>query len=78
MQISFGDERTGRSEAAAGDWCPGPSDQLRTSFVTISMQAPSSAPADTESLLPTMQALPPQPGALLCFAEPNSEDESSC
>jgi len=71
MPISFGDEHAG---VRAGDWClGGPTDQLnRNSFVTASMQAPSSAPADTESVLPTMQALPSQPGArLLCSAHPN-------
>lgn len=72
MPISFGDEHTGGSRGAAGgDWSLGPSDQqLRgpTSFVTASMQAPSSSPADSESVLPTMQALPPQPGAMPCPA----------
>lgn len=76
MPIGFRDEHTGGSRAAAaaaGDWCLGgggaggqtsDQQQLRTSsFVTASMQAPSSAPADSESVLPTMQALPPQPGA---------------
>lgn len=77
MPIGFRDEHTGGSRAAAaagaaaGDWCLGGAggptsdqQQLRTSsFVTASMQAPSSAPADSQSVLPTMQALPPQPGA---------------
>lgn len=70
MPISFGNEHTG---GRAGEWgLGGPSDQLnRTSFVTASMQAPSSAPADTESVLPTMQALPPQPG----YATTGAEDQ---
>lgn len=84
MPIGFRDEHTGGSRAAAaaaGDWCLGgggaggqtsDQQQLRTSsFVTASMQAPSSAPADSESVLPTMQALPPQPG----YATSGAEDQ---
>jgi nuclear transcription factor Y alpha len=71
MHISFGEEHAAGGDAAAGDWSRAPSDQLRPRFVTISTQAPSSTPADTESLLPTMQALPPQPG----YATTGAEDQ---
>lgn len=77
MHISFVDGHTAGNGSAARNWGSRTGDQIQSSFVTTSMQAPSSAPTDSESAIPTMQALPPQPGALPCFVEPNSLDKSS-
>ncbi|XP_024380415.1 uncharacterized protein [Physcomitrium patens] len=71
MHISFVDGHTAGNGSAARNWGSRTGDQIQSSFVTTSMQAPSSAPTDSESAIPTMQALPPQPG----YATSGSEDQ---